>query len=179
MNNETWKQANPKDAIGSNKLPLHLWPTTATAMGCIGMLNGMLKYGRANFRVAGVRASIYVDAALRHLSAWLEGEECDPDDEVPHLAAALSCIAIVVDARAAGKLNDDRMVAGGYRKLVDELTPHVKRLKELHKDRNPKHYTTEDSPVEASPEMYAAEAAVYWPQGQILEKYTASSGQPG
>ena len=42
-----------------------------------------------------------------------------------------------VDARAAGKLNDDRMVAGGYRKLVDALTPHVKRLK----DRSPLHYT--------------------------------------
>ena len=145
MNNETWKQSNPKDLIGSDKLPLHLWPTTATAMGCIGMLNGMLKYGRTNFRVAGVRATIYIDAALRHLGAWLEGEECDPDDGVPHLAAALSCIAIVVDALAAGKLNDDRMVAGGYRKLVDALTPHVKRLKEHHKDRNPKHYTIDDN----------------------------------
>jgi hypothetical protein len=145
MNNETWKQSNPKDLIGSDKLPLHLWPTTATAMGCIGMLNGMLKYGRTNFRAVGVRATIYIDAALRHLAAWIEGEECDPDDGVPHLAAALSCIAIVVDAHAAGKLNDDRMVAGGYRKLVDALTPHVKRLKEHHKDRNPKHYTIDDN----------------------------------
>jgi hypothetical protein len=139
------KATNPKDLIGSDKLPLHLWPTTATAMGCIGMLNGMLKYGRTNFRVAGVRATIYIDAALRHLGAWLEGEECDPDDGVPHLAAALSCLAILVDARAAGKLNDDRMVAGGYRKLVDALTPHVKRLKEHHKDRDPKHYTIADN----------------------------------
>lgn len=29
------KPTNPKDLIGSGKLPLHLWPTTATAMGCI------------------------------------------------------------------------------------------------------------------------------------------------
>lgn len=139
------KPTNPKDLIGSSKLPLHLWPETASAMGCIAMLNGALKYGRSNFRAVGIRASIYVDAAKRHLTAWFEGEELDPDDGVPHLAAALACIAIIVDARAADKMVDDRVVAGGYRALVDELTPHVKRLQELHKDRTPKHYTIADS----------------------------------
>ena len=139
------KPTNPKDAIGSDKLPIHLWPATATALGSIAMLNGMLKYGRSNFRAVGVKTSIYIDAAKRHLDAFFEGEECDPDDGVPHLAAALACIAIIVDARAAGKLNDDRQIAGGYRQFVGELTPHVKRLKELHKDRAPKHYTKADN----------------------------------
>ncbi len=139
------KPTNPKDAIGSDKLPMHLWPATASAMGSIGLLNGALKYGRSNFREVGVRASIYYDACNRHLNAWFEGEEVDPDDGVPHLAAALACLAIIVDAQAAGKLNDDRMVPGGYRKLERELTGHVKRLKQLHKDRTPKHYTIADS----------------------------------
>jgi hypothetical protein len=139
------KESNPKDMIGSNKLPLHLWPNTATAMGCLGFLNGMLKYGRSNFRIHGIRASIYYDAAKRHLDAWFEGEECDPDDGVPHLAAALACIAIIVDAQAAGKLNDDRSVEGGYRALVDRLTPHVPRLKALHEDKDPYHFTIADS----------------------------------
>ena len=142
---ENFKGTNPKDMIGSDKLPLHLWPTTATAMGCLSMLNGLCKYGRSNFRIAGIRASIYVDAARRHLDAWFEGEEFDPDDGVPHLSAALGCIAIIVDARAAGKLNDDRMVEGNYREFIDGLTPHVARLKELHKDRTPKHYTIKDN----------------------------------
>lgn len=139
------KPTNPKDAIGSDKLPIHLWPSTATALGCVAMANGMLKYGRSNFRAIGVKSSIYIDAAKRHIDAWFEGEECDPDDGVPHLAAALACIAIIVDARAAGKLNDDRQISGGYRALVEELTPHIKRLKELHKDRAPKHYTKADN----------------------------------
>lgn len=139
------KLTNPKDMIGTDKLPLHLWPATATAMGCIGLLNGMLKYGRTNWRAAGIRASIYVDAAKRHLDAWFEGEEFDPDDGVPHLAAALACIAIIVDTQAAGKLNDDRAMEAGYRQLVAELTPHVARLKEHHADRNPKHYTIADN----------------------------------
>ena len=135
------KPTNPKDLIGSDKVPLHLWPTTATALGSIAMLNGALKYGRSNFRACGVRASIYYDAARRHLDAWFEGEECDPEDGVPHLSAALACLAIIVDALAAGKLRDDRMMKGGYRRLMDQLTPQVKRLKDLHKGRNPTHYT--------------------------------------
>lgn len=135
---------NPKDSIGSGKLPLHLWPSTATAMGCLGLLDGMLKYGRSNWRVAGVRASIYVDAAKRHLDKWFEGQDCDDDSGLPHFAHALACIAILVDAEAAGKLNDDRMVAGGYLTMLDELTPHVARLKELHSAKNPKHWTIAD-----------------------------------
>ncbi|WP_061238191.1 dATP/dGTP diphosphohydrolase domain-containing protein [Ectopseudomonas composti] len=135
------KPTNPKDAIGSGKLPIHLWPTTATAMGSLGLLDGMLKYGRSNWRASGVRASIYFDAANRHLNAWFEGEDCDPDSGLPHLAHALACLAIVVDAQAAGKLNDDRMHPGGYRALLTDLTGHVSRLKDLHAGKSPQHYT--------------------------------------
>jgi hypothetical protein len=135
------KPTNPKDLIGSGKLPLHLWPVTATALGSLGLLDGMLKYGRSNFRAVGVRASIYYDAASRHLNAWFEGEAVDPDSGLPHLAHALACLAIIVDAEAAGKLNDDRMHPGGYRELINSLTPHVARLKEVHADKSPQHYT--------------------------------------
>jgi len=140
-------EGNPKDSIGSTKLPMHLWPTTATAMGCLAMLNGALQYGRANFRGIGIRASIYYSAARRHLDAWFEGEEVDPKDKVPHLSAALSCIAIVVDAMVQGKLIDDRMVGDPerYRKFIDEMTEHVSRLKDMHKDCDPKHYTIADN----------------------------------
>lgn len=131
---------NPKDLIGSGKLPLHLWPTTATAMGCVAFLNGALKYGRSNWRKIGIRASIYVDACQRHLAAWFEGEECD-EEGVPHLASALACIAIIVDCEACGLLVDDRQYPGGHRKLIEALTPHVERLKKLHEAKSPKHYT--------------------------------------
>ena len=140
---------NPKDIVGSDKLPLHLWPTTATAMGCIALLNGALKYGRSNWRAVGVRASIYTDACQRHLAAWFEGEECD-EEGVPHLSAALACLAILVDAQAAGKLHDDRQFPGGHRKLLDSLTPHVKRLKSLHADKSPKHWSLHDRDRDSS-----------------------------
>lgn len=142
------KPTNPKDAIGSDKLPLHLWPSTATAYGALGLLEGMLKYGRSNYRAIGVRASIYYDAARRHLDAWFEGEDDAPDSGLPHLAHALACLAILVEAKVKGNLTDDRMYPTEYRALVEELTPEVKRLKDKYADKAPKHYTIQDAPVD-------------------------------
>lgn len=140
------KDTNPKDAIAGGKLPLHLWPTSATIYGTLGLLEGMLKYGRANWREAGVRASVYVDALDRHMKAWFEGEDDAPDSGLPHLAHALACLAILVDAQMAGKLIDDRQYNGkGFRDFVETFTPCVTRLRELHNDKNPKHYTIQDN----------------------------------
>ena len=138
------KPTNPKDIIGSSKLPLHLWPATASAMGCLGFLDGALKYGRSNFRAVGVKASIYVDAAKRHLDAWFEGEDLDPDSGLPHLSHTLACCAILAEALANKNLTDDRMYPTRYREFVNELTEHVGRLKLLRKDCDPKHYTIAD-----------------------------------
>lgn len=138
------KPSNPKDIVGSMKAPIHLWPTTATVWGSMALLEGMLKYGRSNFRHVGVRATVYYDALNRHMMAWLEGEDIDPDSGLPHLAKALGCLAVLLDAQMAGKLNDDRMTKGGFDKAMAELTPHVARLKEKYKDMHPKHYTIKD-----------------------------------
>jgi hypothetical protein len=135
---------NPKDIVGASKLPLHLWPTTASALGCIALHNGAAKYGRSNWREVGVRASIYFDACQRHLAAWFEGEQCD-EEGVPHLGAALACLAILVDCEAAGKLVDDRQYPGGHRELMQRLTPLVDRLHEQHAGKSPKHYTIGDA----------------------------------
>lgn len=142
---ETWKDTNPKDIIGSDKLPLHLWPQTATVYGTLALLDGMLKYGRTNWRKAGVRSSIYYDALIRHLSDWFEGADIDKDSGLPILSHALACLAILVDAEASGTLTDDRFYPGGYRGLVEELTPHVKRLKAKHQGKSPKHLTIQDA----------------------------------
>lgn len=146
MSDVEMKPSNPKDLVGSNKLPLHLWPETATAHGCLALLDGNLKYGRTNWRAAGVKASIYVDACRRHLNEYFdEGRNVDKDSGLHPLAHALACLAIIVDAEAAGKLTDDRLIHGGYSALVDKLTPNVARLKEKHKDKSPRHYTIADS----------------------------------
>jgi hypothetical protein len=138
---------NPKDRISRGKLPLSLWPPIATALGCLALFDGARKYGRANFRAVPVYASVYVDATKRHLDAWFEGEEADPESGLDHLAHALASIAIIVDARAAGTLIDDRQYPGGYRAAIEALTPHVARLTALYADREePKHFTIGDKP---------------------------------
>lgn len=139
------KLSNPKDAIGSNKMPLHLWPESASVMGCLGLLDGALKYGRANWRDAGVRASIYYDALRRHLAKQFEGQEIDTDSGLPHDSHMLACLAIIVDAKAAGKYIDDRQYRGeGFIKLLEDMTPHVARLKAVHAGKTPKHWTIQD-----------------------------------
>lgn len=140
----TSKPTNPKDALATDKIPFHLWPETATILGTLGLLDGALKYGRSNWRAVGVKASIYHDALRRHANALFEGEDIDPDSGLPHEAHLLATAAIMIDAKAAGKWNDDRMYPGGYRSLIDEMTPHVKRLKEKHTGKTPKHYTIAD-----------------------------------
>lgn len=142
---EELKNTNPKDLIGSDKMPMHLFPMTATVYGTLALLDGALKYGRANWRAAGVRASIYYDACLRHLTKWFEGETIDPESGLPHLAHAIACITILIDATEAGMLKDDRMYQGGYLDTLKKLVPEVKRLKEVHKEKNPKHWTIQDN----------------------------------
>lgn len=139
------KDTNPKDAVGSDKLPLHLFPVTAQAAGSLALLEGMLKYGRANWREAGVKASVYVAAADRHMKKWFEGQDLDPDSGMSHLWKALACIVILIDAQAAGKLVDDRNYRGdGAVEFMEEATKHVKELKARYGHLTPKHYTAQD-----------------------------------
>lgn len=147
------KPSNPKDAIGSDKLPLDLWPGVATAYGTLGLLDGMFKYGRVNWREVGIRGSIYIAALKRHVDALQEGEDCDPVTGVPHMSYILANAAIYVDAMEAGKLVDDRaMPSGTYRRTIDKLSPFVARLRTLYAKRPaPKHYTIADHKPDATP----------------------------
>jgi hypothetical protein len=136
------KAVNPKDGIGNTKLPLHLWPFSATAHGSLALLDGMLKYGRLNWRGTEVRASVYVGALLRHVGEWLEGVNVDAKSGLHPLAHGLACLAIILDAEAAGTLVDDRNYPGGYVELADLLMPHVARLQALYGDAKPPHHWT-------------------------------------
>jgi hypothetical protein len=139
---------NPKDAAGSNKVPLHLWPQAATALGAMGLLEGMLKYGRSNWREGSVHATIYVDALKRHIDDWMEGGDVTSDVGLANLANALACLAIIVDAQTHGRLIDDRNYVpsgDGYRKLMARLTPEVSRLRVMFADRDVKHWTKLDN----------------------------------
>ena len=141
------KPTNPKDMIATNKVPFHLWPETASAYGALAMAEGAMKYGRSNWRHSGAKASVYYDAARRHLNAWFEGEDFDASG-APHLAHVLACVAILVDSIEAGNLHDDRMYPGGYHGLTSRVESIIAQMRERHADKNPQHYTIAQTPTE-------------------------------
>jgi hypothetical protein len=146
------KPTNPKDIIGSNKLPLGLVPTVTRALCSLGHLEGHLKYGMVNWREAGVNFNIYSDALERHMEKLKGGEWADPVSRVPHLGNILACASILADSAYAGKLNDNRpKPANGYihnslppvmsaAELIDSLSEIVVHLKSLYGDKKPTDY---------------------------------------
>lgn len=138
------KATNPKDEIAADKLPLHLVPSTIEAYAALAFAEGALKYGAYNWRVAGVRASVYRAALKRHLDKWWNGEWADAKTGVPHLASVIACAGIILDARLVDKLTDDRPPPAPMAELVEELEPIVKGLREMFADRQPKHWTIGD-----------------------------------
>lgn len=104
----TVKASNPKDAVGIKKVPFSTLPTIPAAEVGLAMLEGALKYGRHNYRAIGVRTSVYYDAALRHLTAFWEGQDIDPESGLPHLAKAAACLFVLRDSQLMGNVVDDR-----------------------------------------------------------------------
>lgn len=107
---ETTKPSNPKDIFGSNKASLSMVPSGVLMELALGMQEGALKYGRHNYRAIGVRGSIYYDAAIRHLMAWWEGEDLDPQSGagLHHVSKAIASLTVLRDAMINNKFNDDR-----------------------------------------------------------------------
>lgn len=123
------KPTNPKDAIGSTKLPLSLVPQTALAWIDMVHLHGAAKYTAWNWRSAGVRASIYLDAIYRHLAEWWNGETHDVESGLPHLAHVGACVNILLDAKECEKLTDDRPPPAPMAGLIMRLNSMVEGLK--------------------------------------------------
>jgi hypothetical protein len=137
---------NPKEAIGQTKVPLHLWPISASIQGAMALFLGKTKYGRTNWRATPVVASTYYSALLRHAGKWWEGEEFDSDDGTPHLGNCLACLAIVIDAKVCGTLIDDRQFNGmGVVKSFNELNYLIPDIEAKYAGRQPKHYTIADN----------------------------------
>lgn len=69
---------------------------------------GATKYGAYNWRESGVSATTYVNAIMRHLNAWRDGEDLDPESGISHLAHIACSCNIMLDADFCGTLGDDR-----------------------------------------------------------------------
>jgi len=99
---------DPKQEPGMKKVPFHALPFAVLAEDAVAHGEGALKYGRHNWRGGKVLASTYYAAALRHLVAWIEGEDIDPDSGLSHLTKARASLGVLRDAELQGCIEDDR-----------------------------------------------------------------------
>lgn len=105
----TAKPSNPKDAAAfGRRIAWSVLPVRALVGAALALAEGAWNYGRTNYRVAGVRASIYFDAVLRHLFAWWEGQDDDPASGLNHIDKAIAGLLVLRDSMLAKNWDDDR-----------------------------------------------------------------------
>tara|TARA_B100001245_G_scaffold204452_1_gene165605 strand:+ start:244 stop:690 length:447 start_codon:yes stop_codon:yes gene_type:complete len=103
------KKTNPKDAVGTKKPRFYSGlPANVTKEVTIGVMEGAMKYGRHNYRIAGVRASTYIDATIGHLLDYWEGQDIDPDSDLHHITKAIASLYVLRDAQMRNMCEDDR-----------------------------------------------------------------------
>lgn len=129
VHSPTLKDTNPKDAIGVRKWRTFTTvPMTVMSEVGVAMLEGAAKYGRHNYRVAGVRASVYADAAVGHVMQWWEGEDIDACSNLSHITKAIASLVVLRDAMIQDMLTDDRPPKANLDRVRDNLQEVVDKL---------------------------------------------------
>lgn len=136
------KATNPKDAVGTSKVPMSTVPGPVMMEVGLAMLEGARKYGRHNYRAYGARGSVYYDAAMRHILAWWEGQDIDPDSGLSHISKCIATLVVMRDTMINGKLVDDRPPASkdGW---IDELNKAAAKIIEKYPDAQEAHVQCE------------------------------------
>lgn len=137
------KQTNPKDLIGARKAKFSVIPAGVLFDVGNAMTEGMVKYGRHNYRHAGIRASVYYDAAMGHQADWWEGQDIDPESGLSHITKAIASLVVLRDAMLQGMMTDDRPPRSKVFK--PDFSPTTAEIIDRHKDKNPRHFTIADS----------------------------------
>lgn len=113
---------NPKQAFGVAKPSfVYIPPAGLLYVGQV-METGAAKYGPMNWRDTSVVNDTYVNATLRHLLAYWDGQDLDEESHLPHLAHVAANALIMLDAQTCGKLVDKRPTAGEIATLIRRYT---------------------------------------------------------
>lgn len=144
------KPTNPKDTVAIGKVSMSVLPANVMLEVATAMMEGACKYGRHNYRSAGVRSSIYYDATMRHLTAWWEGEDIDDVSSLSHITKAISSLVVLRDAMLNDMLTDDRPPRPKVQigKHIEALNEICASLIERHKGADVTHYTEVDRVVQ-------------------------------
>ena len=103
---------NPKyvQAQKDGKSPFEYIPLRTLAGTAKVLEHGANKYGIRNWRKDPIKASTYQGAFLRHLEAYYEGEDIDPDSGASHLSHIMANCMVMLDAALENTLIDDRTI---------------------------------------------------------------------
>lgn len=99
---------DPKGLAGQAKPQLQLIPPTFNTETALALACGAAKYGAWNWRHNRIEIMTYLGAIRRHIDCLIEGEDIDPESGAHHLGHIAAGCAIVLDARRAGTLVDNR-----------------------------------------------------------------------
>lgn len=115
--------ANPKQAYGDLKAAVHTVPPALILGAAKGNKEGADKYGAFNWRNTKVQSMTYAGAIMRHLLAYIDGEDVDPESKTGklHLEGIAASVGILLDAHYGGFMIDNRPPKGPAPKMV--LTP--------------------------------------------------------
>ncbi len=101
---------------------------------------GAQKYGRDNWR-NGMDHSRLLDAAFRHLIAYVDGESIDPESGLCHLAHARCSLGFLIHYRRHGVGVDDRVSDGTISmdllKSLISANEHREKQEEKEKKKKP------------------------------------------
>lgn len=90
-----------------DKLPMHLLSTTALEEVAAVLQFGADKYDQHNWR-KGFVWSRTISAALRHILAFNDGEDLDPESGRSHVAHAMCCLMFLLEFEKTHPELDDR-----------------------------------------------------------------------
>lgn len=114
---------NPKTRYGMCKPSLALLPGPAQVAAAIVHELGAKKYGAYNWRtVPKIELMVYLNAILRHLHRYIDGEDLDEESGQSHLAHVIACCNIVIDAEHIDNLHDDRPPYAPTSEMIEKFT---------------------------------------------------------
>ena len=132
---DTVKASNPKDSIGVRKVSITKVPMQVIMEVAVAMMEGSCKYGAHNYRKAGVRTTVYIDAAVgRHIAAFVEGEDIDPASGVHHVTKAIAGLIVLRDAMLNGKCYDDRPIRVTNSNWLEDLNKQAITILDKYPD---------------------------------------------
>ena len=104
---DTLKNTNSALKFDSDKLPVNLLSSEALLQTAAVMKFGADKYSEHNWR-SGFAWSRPLAAAMRHIMAFNDGEDCDPESGLSHLAHAMCCIMFLLEFQKTHPELDNR-----------------------------------------------------------------------